>query len=205
MSAGALRLWPLLAALGCGGPPALSAADKRAFQAAHAAIYGGPDPAAPAADRHAHLSGSFAGEALTEAFLAQRRLDRRLLAEQTRMEVEELRYLKVEAAAPGTWGGRSEEGPEHVDLTVNVEWTVSGVVEHAGHAHARTNRYAARYGLRRGPEGLRIVASQLRAQEQVPTGLGGEPWGPDGRPRAEAPALDPFSLLGGAGPEEPRP
>jgi len=191
-----LGLW----GLGCEEPVGLSPADRAAFQAVHAAIYGGPSPAAGPGARYDHLAASFSGDALTDAFLAQRRLDRRLSAEQTALWVEELRYDRVEQVPLDAADALVENGVEPADLAVEAEWRVSGVVEHAGHQHARTNRYRARYGLRRTAAGLRIVSSRLRGQEQVPGGPGGEAWGPDGRPRAAKAPVDPFTLLPGAPP-----
>jgi len=184
----------LLALTACGGPPTGAPAGPAvlaAFRPLHAPLYAaaGQDRAPEAL--HAHLAARLAGPALTRTYRDQAALARRARAEDTVVEVDELRYLSVEPIPPPPGGPPGA-------AWLRARWTVTGTVRHQGHAHQRTNLYAADYALADahpdGTDGLRIVDERLVGLDRVAGGAGGEAWGPDGRPRAARP-LDAAALL----------
>jgi hypothetical protein len=73
------------------------------------------------------------------------------------MEDSEFMPLDAENDAPSAEPG----------FTVDCAWTVRGTVEHWGHIHARTNRYAARFEVRARRGAWRITGMDLRKQERV--------------------------------------
>lgn len=183
-----LLLGALLLA-GCGAPPAApaEAAVLEAFRPLHAPLYAaaGQDQAPEAL--HAHLAARLHGPALTRTYRDQAALARRARAEDTVVEVDSLRYLSVEPLPP------PPDSPPGA-AWLRARWTVTGTVRHQGHAHQRTNLYAADYALAQTEDGLRIVEERLVGLDRVAGGAGGEAWGPDGRPRAARP-LDAAALL----------
>jgi len=133
---------------------------------------------------HAHLAQQLSGGALTRAYREQRTLARRAAHDGPAVAVDGLAYHSVVAIeAP------ADAAPDLAWL--RAEWTVSGTVRHQGHAHTRSNRYIADFGLRNGGDGWRIADQRARSLARVAAAGAGEAWGTDGRPRAAVP-LDPW-------------
>lgn len=81
----------------------------------------------------------------------------------TRVEILDVVYEQIELL-------EDEEdtaiGPGWRLLT---EWTVTGIVTHAGHSHARANRYSAVFTVQRLAQGLRITDTRLKDLKRVPS------------------------------------
>lgn len=158
-----MPLWSILGAPGC-GPGPLPEPDEllATFRALHARVYQVYELEHDRDAVHELLSGSFAGEALTQEYVEHWTARARLAEAQTRVQI-----LRVDHDALSVL--RLE--PEHA--LIDASWSVGGVVSHRGHQHQRLNRYRALYALDRiepggDPDpGWRIVDTHLRDVERI--------------------------------------
>ena len=146
---------------GCGGPPPnptgpASEAIADTFRSLHSRIYDVHRQGGDRAAMHAWLSGSFAGEALTEQYVSAWTTSRRMHTQDADVDVRRVEYGDiVELAAP--------EGRTRLD----VRWSVGGVLRHAAHKHARVNQYRAIYELADLGQGPRIVSARMRSANRL--------------------------------------
>ena len=144
------------------------------FPALHAAayqVYGLGD------DRDALwtlLSGSFAGEALTRAYVEDWTMLQRLGQQGSAVEIDGVSHQRVEVI------DQSQDGTR-----LRVEWTVAGTVAHLGHSHQRTHRYEAIFTVEEGASGPRIVDTRIKNGARTH----------DDRPASDAPLRTPLDLL----------
>ena len=87
--------------------------------------------------------------------------------------VKEVDVLSARLEHAGVMPGFDAEG-----FQITARWRVKGRVFHFGHAHERTNEYAALYGVVRTEDGWRIAANQTIEQRLIeatsPTPVGGQ-------------------------------
>ena len=105
-----------------------------------------------------HLDLSFAGEALTREYVEHFTTAAGMARDGTRIRIASLDYESVAVV---------DRGRDFV--TVDVDWSVGGLVTHRRHTHPRINRYVARFTLApavESPHELRIVGSEMRDLER---------------------------------------
>jgi hypothetical protein len=102
------------------------------------------------------LARSVEGEQLAETYLKIRA--GLLMQEQggAVSQVQNVRLLKsaIADSRPGSY-------------TANVQWRVTGTLEHWGHIHTRINAYEAQLHIRRGAEAWKITGLEVGKQERV--------------------------------------
>ncbi len=139
-------VWLLLA---CFAPADLDDDALRRFRGLHERVYDvyrlprDPDQV------HALLSGSLAGEALTDAYVEHWTTLARMEAEDTQVVVEDVAWESVEAL-------------DHERLS--AAWRLTARVTHQGHEHVRVNRYQAVFAYR----DRKITGSWIRNAERLP-------------------------------------
>lgn len=180
-----------VAGFGCTeAPPVDGQAAIAAFPTIHRAVY---DVYSVPLDRDAvwdQLAGSFEGPQLTREYIEHWTTRVAMRQEQTAIDVRQVDHEALSIVRVG--------GPGEPDLvTLDVDWSVGGIVTHQGHKHPRVNRYRARYDLCPTPEGWRIVATRMRDLSRVRSLLattGGWPLGDDA-PTSGGGFLDPLDLI----------
>ena len=129
---------------------------------------------------HSRLASSFAGEILTRQYVEHFAAVSRMERDGTSIRVVRVDYETIEVV---------ERSPEGVSL--DVDWSVGGVVKHQQHRHARTNRYRAIYDLAPTAEGWRIVGTRLRDMARVRRLTVTE----EGLPKSAGGLMSPLDLL----------
>lgn len=162
------------------------------FEDLHRPIYGIYELGIDRDAVHGALAGSFFGEQLSAEYVEHFTTLVRMGDEETSIRVLRVDYERIEVLdrADGV-------------VRVDADWSVGGIVTHAGHKHPRVNRYRAVYELEDTPEGVRITGSHLRNLERVGSLLGGDGWILDDLPTSGGGFMDPLDYidagLGGAG------
>jgi hypothetical protein len=121
-------------------------------------VAGAWDPELDRVELHALLSGAFAGDALTEAYVSHRQARHRMALAGVRMEVQQVEHEPLRLDRDGTG---------------LAAWRVAGTVHHATHRHPRRHRFTARVRLDQTDVGWRIVALEPGRVDEEPGGVGG--------------------------------
>lgn len=185
----------LVGLVGCVGPvgdrpatpraPISQVAMEALFEGLHRPVYEVYQLGRDRDRLHDHLARSFRGEALTREYVEHFSALRRMRRDATSIRVLRVDYESIELLAWDDQAGRA---------TVDVLWSVGGVVRHRRHHHPRTNRYRAVYELVHGADGWRLEDTKLRDMRRVRgfssvTGSGGE------APKSGAGLMSPLELL----------
>ena len=127
------------------------------FKAIHTAVYEVYQMGVERDQIHDHLSGIYLGEALTQAYILHFQTIVHMAQDETAIDVRQVDYTTVELDA------HTLEG-----VSLNVDWSVGGIVTHQKHKHTRVNRYQAGYTLQRDDAGTwKISETRVRNAERV--------------------------------------
>lgn len=179
-----LLLLPLLL-LACARPPVGAGTSDaelvEVFRALHEPVARVYEVGADRDALHARLASSFGGELLTRQYVEHFAAISRMGREGTSLRVVRVDYEAIQVVE------RSE-----TTASLDVDWSVGGVVQHQRHRHARTNRYRAIYDLVPNTDGeWRIVETRLRDMERVRRMTVTE----EGLPKSAGGLMSPLDLL----------
>jgi hypothetical protein len=106
---------------------------------------------------HNLLANSFSGEALTKEYIEHYTTLLLMKTEETSIDIRQVDYNEITFLNFST-----------MNVTLDVDWSVGGVVTHQSHKHTRVNRYKAVYNLAlQDNNEWRIVDTKMRNLERV--------------------------------------
>ena len=181
-----MRRAALALSVACAAPTPDASAIIADFEALHAPVYHVFDLGSDRDAVHAQLAQSFAGDALTDAYVEHWRALVRMRDESTAVHISGVEYDDVSVLDMDDAGR----------VRVDASWLVRGVVTHQRHMHPRINRYRAVYTLTPTDDGWRITDTHMRDLARVSSVLtANDVLGSGAGTGADAGFMDPLEMF----------